>query len=194
VIERNARRLLRLVGDLLFVAQFEAGTLALEPGTVQLATLAAEAVDAARPRAAAKGVELRLEARPLPPCAGDSDRVSQTFDNLISNAVKFTEAGGEVTVRVDQRDGCALMEVEDTGVGIRAHEQERLFERFFRASTATEAAIPGVGLGLTIVKAIVEGHGGRIAVDSAVGGGTRFLIRFPMRAPAGRALPEEVAP
>jgi signal transduction histidine kinase len=194
VVERNARRLLRLVGDLLFVAQFEAGTLALEPGALDLGAVASQAVEAARPRARDKGVDLVLETDALASCAGDRDRLAQTFDNLISNAVKFTSPGGRVAVRVRAHGDRALVEVEDDGVGIPADEQGRLFERFFRASTATERAIPGVGLGLTIVKAIVEGHGGRIAVRSEDGAGTCFQILLPLRAPVGRALTEEVAP
>jgi signal transduction histidine kinase/HAMP domain-containing protein len=197
VVDRNAERLLRLVGDLLFAAQFEAGTLALEAGTIGLDALAAESVQAARPRAEAKGVELVLDsaAPPLQRCVGDRDRdrMAQTFDNLIANAVKFTPTGGRGTVRVREEGECALIEVEDTGIGIPAGEQGRLFERFFRASTATDGAIPGVGLGLTIVKAIVEGHGGRIAVSSEEGAGTRFRILFPLRAPVERSPSEEVA-
>ena len=193
VVERNARRLLRLVGDLLFVAQFEAGTLTLEPGVIDLPALAGQAVEAARPRARDKGVDLVLETEPVAQCAGDRDRVAQTFDNLISNAVKFTNPGGRVAVRVRAHGDRALLEVDDDGVGIPADEQGRLFERFFRASSATERAIPGVGLGLTIVKAIVEGHGGRIAVRSADGAGTCFQILFPLRPPTGRSRPEEVA-
>ena len=181
VVDRNARRLLRLVGDLLFAAQFEAGTLALESGTIRLDALAAESVQAAGPRAEAKGVVLELDAQALPACVGDRDRLAQTFDNLISNAVKFTPPGrarerpGPRTRRSSARGG--------RGHGRRhpAAEQGRLFERFFRASTATDGAIPGVGLGLTIVKAIVEGHGGRIAVQSEAGTGTRFRILLPLR-------------
>ena len=187
--QRNARRLLRLVGDLLFVAQFEAGKLALELAAVDVAAIAADAVEAAGPRARGREIALSLSAEPTPLAAGDADRLAQAFDNLISNAIKFTPAGGRVDVRVWVRGDVAHAEFEDTGVGIPAGEQELLFRRFFRATTATEHAIPGVGLGLTIVKAIVEGHGGRIDVRSERGAGTTFHVLLPLRTPPVDARP-----
>jgi PAS domain S-box-containing protein len=187
VVDRNARRLLRLVGDLLFVAHVEAGRLALDMGEVDLPTLTQEAVEAARPRAEAKHLALEATTQEIPPMAGDRDRLAQVLDNLVSNAVKFTPDGGRVSVRLDARDGEALIEVEDTGVGIPASEQGRLYERFYRASTATARAIPGVGLGLTIAKAIVEAHGGDLGFDSIEGRGTTFRVRLPRRPPVSRA-------
>src|SRR5215212_4749673 len=187
VVDRNARRLLRLVGDLLFVAHVEAGRLALEMGQVDLPTLTREAVEAARPRAEAKRLALEATTHEIPPMAGDRDRLAQVLDNLVSNAVKFTPDGGSVSVRLDARDGEALIEIEDTGVGIPASEQSRLYERFYRASTATARAIPGVGLGLTIAKAIVEAHGGELGFDSVEGRGTTFRVRLPRRPPVTRA-------
>jgi PAS domain S-box-containing protein len=187
VVDRNARRLLRLVGDLLFVAHVEAGRLALEMGDVDLPTLTREAVEAARPRAEAKHLALEATTQEIPPMAGDRDRLAQVLDNLVSNAVKFTPDGGSVSVRLDARDSEALIEVKDTGVGIPAAEQSRLYERFYRASTATERAIPGVGLGLTIAKAIVEAHGGELGFDSVEGRGTTFRVRLPRRPPVTRA-------
>jgi PAS domain S-box-containing protein len=183
VVDRNARRLLRLVGDLLFVAHVEAGRLALEVGEVDLRTLTREAVEAARPRAESKELTLEAAAQDVPAMAGDRDRLAQVLDNLVSNAVKFTPQGGTVTVRLAAKDGAALIDVRDTGVGIPAAEQDRLFERFYRASTATERAIPGVGLGLTIAKAIVEAHEGTLDFDSIEGAGTTFRVRLPLRPP-----------
>jgi PAS domain S-box-containing protein len=183
VVDRNARRLLRLVGDLLFVAHVEAGRLALEVGEVDLPTLTREAVEAARPHAEAKDLVLDATADALPPMAGDRDRLAQVLDNLVSNAVKFTPAGGSVNVRLAAYEDEAMIEVRDSGVGIPAAEQERLFERFYRASTATERAIPGVGLGLTIAKAIVEAHGGELDFDSVEGAGTTFRVRLPLTPP-----------
>jgi PAS domain S-box-containing protein len=183
VVDRNARRLLRLVGDLLFVAHVEAGRLALEMGEVDLRTLTVESVEAARPRAEGKDLALEAVVEGVPPMAGDRDRLAQVLDNLVSNAVKFTPERGSVTVRLTAQDSQAVIEVEDSGVGIPDAEQERLFERFFRASTATERAIPGVGLGLTIAKAIVEAHGGELDFESVVGAGTTFRVRLPLRRP-----------
>jgi len=191
VVDRNARRLLRLVGDLLFVAHVEAGRLALEVGQVDLRTLTVEAVEAARPRAEGKDLVLEAVTQATPPMAGDRDRLAQVLDNLVSNAVKFTPQGGSVTVRLTAHDGEARIEVCDTGVGIPASEQERLFERFYRATNATERAIPGVGLGLTIAKAIVEAHGGTLAFESVEGAGTTFRVRLPLRPPQGGPPPSE---
>ena len=183
VVERNAKRLQRLVGDLLFVAQFEAGKLALETSPTSVHDVAAEAVESARPKADELEIELSLHAEPVGSVDGDAGRLGQTLDNLISNALKFTPAGGRVDVRVLDRGDRVVIEVEDTGLGIADGEQSRLFERFFRTSTATAQAIPGVGLGLSISKAIVEGHGGAISVASREGHGTTFTIELPGAGP-----------
>jgi len=191
-VERNSGRLLRLVGDLLFVAQADAGRLTLERAKVDVAALAAECVEAARPVADQRSIELHLAAEPVPALVGDRGRLAQVLDNLVSNALKFTPEGGRVEVRTSVTDDYVRLEVEDSGIGIPAEEQPRLFERFFRAASATEQAIPGTGLGLAIVKAIVEAHAGRIEVVSAPGKGTTFLVELPLRE-AQSVEPVEVA-
>jgi PAS domain S-box-containing protein len=180
IIDRNARRLLRLVGDLLFVAQVEAGTLSLEKGEVDLEQVALDAVEAARPRAAKLGVALSADTVPILLEEGDPDRLGQLVDNLVSNALKFTPEGGSVSIRLKRSDDEALLEVSDTGMGISAADQEHLFERFYRAARATAKAIPGVGLGLSICAAIVAGSGGAIAIESAEGQGTTFRVTLPL--------------
>ena len=191
-VERNSGRLLRLVGDLLFVAQADAGRLTLERAKVDVAALAADCVEAARPVAAQRSIELHLAAEPVPALVGDRGRLAQVLDNLVSNALKFTPEGGRVEVRTSVTGDYVRLEVEDSGIGIPAEEQPRLFERFFRAASATEQAIPGTGLGLAIVKAIVEAHAGRIELVSAPGKGTTFLVELPLRE-AQSAEPVEVA-
>jgi len=195
VVERNAHRLLALVGDLLFLAQVEAGKLSLDIGAVDLSAIAAESVETARPIAEEKEVTLTLATGPLALIAGDHSRLVQLLDNLISNGVKFTPPGGRVDVRVKSQRGNAVIEVRDTGMGIPSEEQQHLFERFFRTAKATEQAIPGTGLGLAISKAIVEAHGGQIAVASADGTGTTFRISLPIRQtqPATEEPVEELA-
>jgi len=191
VVDRNATRLLRLVGDLLFAAQVEAGRLQLEPADVDLGRITREAVEAARPLAEDRRIELVAEIGGLPPIRGDGDRLGQVLDNLISNALKFTDEGGRVRVSVASGDGHAVIEISDSGPGIAPEELDRLFERFFRARAATDGAIPGVGLGLTIVRAIVEAHEGTISVASQPGAGATFRVELPcgpaLPAGAGRA-------
>jgi PAS domain S-box-containing protein len=184
VVDRNAHRLENLVGDLLFVAQVEAGRLQLATGPVELEQIAAEAVESGRPLADQKQIALTLEAEPVPILQGDRGRLGQLLDNFLSNAVKFTPEGGRVQVRVGTEDGQALIEVADTGMGIPASEQKRLFERFFRSSSAAAEAIQGTGLGLAISRAIAEAHGGGITFTSVENEGTVFRITLPLPADA----------
>jgi signal transduction histidine kinase len=136
-------------------------------------------VESARPRAEVAGVELTLIADGVPPLSGEAARLAQVLDNLVSNSIKFTPAGGQVTVRLSARDGLVRFEISDTGIGIAEPERERLFERFFRSQSALERQIQGTGLGLYISKAIVEAHGGRIGVESVAGEGTTFVVELP---------------
>ncbi|MGY1748962.1 sensor histidine kinase [Modestobacter sp. SYSU DS0511] len=196
-VERNAQRLLRLVGDLLFTAQVDAGKFTLQPEDVDLAAVVRAAEETARVTAAARGIALAVD---VPAdglvVRGDALRLGQACDNLVSNAVKFTPAGGSVTLRLrpawqddtgaETDPGAAgarpvaLLSVSDTGVGIPTGEQGRLFTSFFRASTARRNAVPGVGLGLTITKAITTAHGGTLDVVSAEGRGTTFTLTLPL--------------
>jgi len=183
VIERNANRLLRLVSDLLFTAQVETGQFDLQGQDVDLRTVVASSMATAAPLAAARNLVLRtFVPEEDVTVLGDPVRLGQAVENLIANAVKFTAPGGRVAVSlttVDAPEARALICVSDTGLGIPAEELDRLFSRFFRASAATDNAVPGVGLGLNITKAIVTAHGGRITVASTVGEGTTFAIELP---------------
>jgi signal transduction histidine kinase len=179
VVDRNSARLLRLVSDLLLVAQIESGKLTLDLEEVDLAGLARDAAEGLRPVADARDIDLRLEAGPVSTLMGDPARLGQLLDNLVSNAVKFTEPGGRVVVALGAAGEDIVLAVSDDGIGIPAAEQRRLFDRFFRASTAQERAIEGTGLGLTIVNAIVRAHGGTIEVTSEEGEGTTFRVRLP---------------
>jgi signal transduction histidine kinase len=186
-VERNSGRLLRLVGDLLFVAQADAGRLSLERASVDLSELAAHCVEEAAPAATEKSVSLVLLAQPVPSLVGDRGRLAQVLDNLVSNALKFTPEGGTVQVRTQADGDQVMLEVEDTGIGIPAADQPRLFERFFRSAVAEDQAIPGTGLGLAIVKAIVEAHSGQISISSREGVGTTFRVVLPFAERVERA-------
>jgi signal transduction histidine kinase len=180
IVYRSSERLQRLVGDLLFVARLDANGLQLQLGEARLDEIVHEAVEASGALARARGIDLRLEAADVPPLRADRERLTQVAGNLLSNALKFTPAGGSVTARSFVEGNRAVLEVEDTGIGIPAAEQSRLFERFFRSSIATEQAIPGTGLGLVITKAIAEAHGGEVSVRSEVGEGTCFRVELPL--------------
>ncbi|MGY1623127.1 sensor histidine kinase [Geodermatophilus sp. SYSU D00965] len=195
-VERNAQRLLRLVGDLLFTAQVDAGRFSLQPEDVDLAAVVRAAEETARVTAAGADVDVVVDAPEGGLVVrGDAVRLGQACDNLVSNAVKFTPRGGRVTLTLREAwrtaDGevgsdprpdavpVARLSISDTGIGIPAGEQAQLFARFFRASTARRAAVPGVGLGLAITKAITTAHGGTLEVASVEGQGTTFTLTLP---------------
>jgi signal transduction histidine kinase len=181
IVDRNCRRLNKLVDDVLLTARMDSGRFSLERQSLDLAQLASTHVESMRATARRAEIDLRLVVGEAPPpLDADPMRLGQMLDNLLSNAVKFTPSGGRVTVTVDTRGGTAHLEVSDTGVGIPEDELGKLFERFYRASTAT--AIKGTGLGLSITKGIVEAHGGAISVRSTVKAGTTFSVELPLPA------------
>jgi signal transduction histidine kinase len=183
VIDRNARRLLRLVGQLLFVAQLQAGRVPTEHAWVDVDQVVEDAVSIARASAEAKQLALEFDSQPVGEMWADGDRLAQLCDNLISNAIKFTPEGGHVRVRLGKAGGRMRLEVEDSGIGIPVREQARLFERFYRASTAAEREVAGAGLGLWIAEAIATMHKGTIDVNSEVGVGTTFTVVLPEASP-----------
>ena len=179
VIRRSTERLYSLVEDLLLVAQIEAKRVDLSLGDVDVTELAARAVEAVRPIADERGVILDVVSDHPPAAHADRIRLMQVLDNLVSNAVKFTDEGGTVTVTFNGIGDAVELVVADTGIGVSADEQGQVFSRFFRASTATKRAIPGTGLGLAISRALVEQHGGSIAFASREGEGTTVTVRLP---------------
>ncbi|HET7571394.1 MAG TPA: ATP-binding protein [Gaiellaceae bacterium] len=186
-IERGADRLTELVGDLLMVAAAERGPLALDRTAVDLDALARRAIGDALPAADAKEIQLTLAGGGAGVVDGDERRLAQMLDNLLSNAIKFTPASGTVSLRTSAAAAGAVVEVSDTGTGIAPGDLEHLFEPFFRSSAANARGTPGTGLGLSITKALVEAHGGTIAVESRLGAGTTFRVTLP-------ALVTEAAP
>ena len=179
-IHGEALHLSRLVEDLRLLAQVEAGELALELAPVSLDGLLRSAVDAVRPRAEAKGVDLGLEVAPsLPPVSVDSTRIAQVVGNLLENAITHTPEGGAVTVQARAADEAVEISVSDTGPGIAPDDLPRLFDRFYRADPSRSRSTGGSGLGLTIARRLAEAHGGTIEAESALGQGSRFIIRLP---------------
>ena len=182
VISRNAERITKLVGDLLLLSRIEAGMIPLDLAPVSVAAVVTEAVQAATPGAAEQGVTLDGSAPHGPPVLADRARLVQVIDNLIANAVKFTDEGGQVRVTAATAGQQWRIDVQDSGIGIPADEIGRLFDRFFRASNATAAGRPGSGLGLSIVKEVAELHAGRVEVSSTLGAGTTVSLFLPAQA------------
>ena len=177
VIHRAATRMNRLIQDLLDVARMEAGQLTIERARLSAGGLIAEAVEMQRPLASSSSLELRVDVDPaVAEVWGDRDRLLQVFENLIGNAIKFTQAGGRITAGATSRDDEVVFWVADTGCGIPSEHLPHVFDRFWQA---TRAGRQGAGLGLPIAKGIVEAHGGRIWVESTAGSGSTFFFTIP---------------
>ncbi len=182
VVHRTAHRLLDLVADLLFTAQVRAGRVTLDKDVVSIGDLVDEALAASAPIAAERRIEMVVNGSTQAKVIGDKKRLAQVIDNLLSNALKFTSPGGFVAVSVNTFGNQVAIEVKDSGLGISAADQTKLFSRFFRSEATMENAIQGTGLGLSIVKAIVERHGGQITVDNIEGTGATFRVVLPLAA------------
>jgi signal transduction histidine kinase/ActR/RegA family two-component response regulator len=177
---RNVHRLLGMIEEVLaFARQDSAGGPPLELGPLDLRELAEERI-AAQPGPRRREVDVELEAPDdLPSVIGDGPRLGQVLDNLLGNALKFTPAGGRVVVRLAAEERDVLVEVADTGIGIAPAEQPLIFERFYQVDPAAHRRFGGIGLGLAIVRQILDAHGCRIEVDSAPSAGTTFRFRLP---------------
>jgi len=175
-IGRESERMSALVEDLLLLARLDEGR-PLEREPVELDELATEAAEIARAVDPSHPIELAIE-----PIAvlGDRTRLRQVVDNLLGNARSHTPSGTAVRLRVGRDGGQALIEVADEGPGMTAEQAERVFERFYRADQSRSRASGGVGLGLSIVSAVTEAHGGAVSVDTAPGRGTTFRVRLPL--------------
>ena len=190
IVERNTERLLALIEDLLALARIESGRFKVVPVPLELPPLVDEAIDAMRPELEKRQLRLLIDVPPgLPLVLGDGRQLERVLLNLLSNAVKFTPPGGQIRVTLAPRVRSVVLEVADTGLGIPAEEQDKLFTRFFRSSTSQTHSVPGTGLGLMIVKAVVDSHGGTIDVRSAAGFGTAITITLPAVSAAARAEP-----
>ena len=178
VIDRNAKRLIRLVDDLLLLGQLESGVTTIEPTTCRVADIVEWALASADQRAVDARVRIKSSVEQGPTLYADQGRIGQVLDNLLSNAVKFSESGGSVDLTVRRNPTGWVFAVRDDGIGIPEPEQSRLFESFFRGA-ATAHSTPGTGLGLAIAKAIVDLHGGTIRVKSQESVGSCFEFTIP---------------
>jgi hypothetical protein len=183
IVERNAVALARIIEDLLDVSRIVAGTLQLAPQPVDLVAVAQLTVDAVRPMAAAKSLQLTLSVEPtaIEPVSGDPGRLQQVIWNVVANAIKFTPEGGRVDVFIEPSTDYMQVRVVDTGQGISPEFLPHVFERFRQANATTTRRESGLGLGLAIVRQLVELHGGTVdAASEGVGRGATFTIRLPI--------------
>lgn len=181
-IERSARAQLKMVNDLLDFGRIGTGKLRITPRRMTLGPIVAASVDAVRPEATVKGIELVTDlVRLSGMISGDPDRLTQVAGNLLSNAVKFTPAGGRITVRLREAAGRAELSVIDTGRGIAADLLPHIFDRFQQGDSSTTRRDGGLGLGLTLVREIVSLHGGTVAAASGgLDRGSTFVVRLPI--------------
>ncbi|MGY2702723.1 PAS domain S-box protein [Nocardioides sp. HB32] len=184
VIERNAERELQLVDDLLTMAYLDDNRLRIDRRAIDLVPLARQVAGDANLRARERGLELTLVAADSVQAYGDFYRLVQVLENLLTNALKFTAPGGRIDVAVRNDGPMGVLEVRDTGVGVSAEEKEKVFDRLYRAPSAIRGQVQGAGLGLPIVRAIVEAHDGTVDVESEVGVGTVVRVSIPRERPA----------
>ena len=183
VIERNAQAQARLIDDLLDVSRFAAGQVALEMRPVDVATLVKTALDAIEPVAAGRGIRVELSGTLTDVLThGDPERLAQVFGNLLANALKFTPEGGVIRVDVDTPSSDVVIRVSDSGRGIDPADLNRIFEPFWQADSSSTRSHGGLGLGLAIVRYLVEAHGGRVRAESdGTGRGASFVVTLPRK-------------
>jgi two-component system phosphate regulon sensor histidine kinase PhoR len=181
VIVRNAQRMSSLIDDLLTLSRLESGPSRLDRVPVDVRRVVETVVADFGPRYEEAEIELVLHEEPVPICSTDQDAVEQVLSNLLSNAVRYSNAGSRVDVFVREAEGHIEIRVEDTGIGIPAEDLERIFERFYRVDTSRSRALGSTGLGLSIVKHLVRSLGGEIRVESQPGRGSKFAFTLPLR-------------
>jgi signal transduction histidine kinase len=185
VINQEARRLERIVGEMLSVSEIEAGSLRIKRDDVRLDVLFDELRDDYQPQASEKQITLVFNLPPkLPVINGDRDKILLAMHNLVGNALKYTPAGGSVTIDVTSDAKKLTFVVRDSGIGITPEDTERIFERFYRARDPRVEKITGTGLGLTLAREVVRLHGGEITVDSELDKGSTFTLTLPVTAEA----------
>ena len=180
IIYEEAQRLTRLIENVLDISRMEAGTTKFEMNVIDFGSIVTEALETQHVLATEKGVELTPKvAKELPPILGANDALNQLVVNLVSNAMKFTDPGGEVLVELSSEAEHLNFSVKDTGIGIPEAEVDKIFDKFYRVDN-DKREDEGTGIGLAIVREIVEQHNGIIEVSSKIGEGTQFRVQFPI--------------
>ncbi len=193
MMERQVGQMVRLVDDLLDMSRISRGRIELRSEPIELASVLRHAVDATRPLAEVMGHELTITLPPQPVYLhGDPARLTQVVGNLLNNACKFTDGGGRISLTVEQEGGQAVIRVRDTGIGIAAEQIHRIFDMFTQIDISLGRSISGLGIGLTLVKNLVEMHGGTVEAHSAgVGQGSEFVVRLPIQVEAPEPPPSQ---
>jgi len=181
IVHDEARRMQRLVEDLISLSRIEAERFSTPREALSLEDLVEQVVDQCRRAASKRGCELVVEVETgLPRAAGDPIQILQLIENLVSNALRYGRAGTPVSIRLQREGGMVRLSVSDQGDGIAAEHIPRITERFYRVDPSRSRALGGTGLGMAIVKHIVERHRGRLVIDSVVGKGTTFHVLLPV--------------
>lgn len=181
IILEHSRRLARLTEDLLMLSKMDAERLELEIARINVAQLIESCMETSQHRAAEKDLRITQNVpKQLPDIAGDRRRLAEVLQNLLDNAIQYTLPGGQILLSAETADSEVILTVSDTGIGIPQADQPRIFERFYRVDVARSRELGGTGLGLSIAKHLVEIHGGRIWVESAVGQGSQFHFSVPI--------------
>ncbi len=180
IVDQSSNHLNRLIGDLLDLSKIESGLISLKLEQLDLADVVRKSVETNINQIKNKDIRLQLEIdKELPKISCDHSRLMQVYNNLISNAVKFTDLGGHITITVKEKGDFICSSVSDNGVGIPKEEHEKIFEKFYQVDSTHTRVVGGTGLGLFIVRTIVELHGGNIWLDSIPGSGSTFSFLIP---------------
>jgi signal transduction histidine kinase len=179
LIGSNAEKLMSFTNQFLDLAKVEAGMMEYRRAPTDVGTIVGRAIQDARALASRKNISVEFLAEPVPQTFADGEKLAQVFSNLLSNAIKYTERGGSVSAAVFWFDRKIYVAVKDSGFGIPAEDLPKIFTKFYQASNASMSSAKGTGLGLALVKAFVEGHGGAISVTSTPGVGSTFTVELP---------------
>jgi signal transduction histidine kinase len=184
-INDEVKRLARMIAEYLDITRLESGVTVLRPSPLRVETLVERILLLLDPVAGQRGIRLvRNFSAGLPTLVGDGDLLSRAVENLVSNAIKYSPGGTEVTVSAASDDASVSIQVTDQGCGIPEANLARIFEKFYRVPRVEDAGVPGTGLGLSLVREIAELHGGSVAVRSEVSAGSTFTLRLPRAEPA----------
>ncbi|MBI5343850.1 MAG: HAMP domain-containing histidine kinase [Deltaproteobacteria bacterium] len=184
----TVNRMCDIINRILVISRLDNKTIQLKPVRMDIKDVMRDILKLIEPSASGKGIEITLEGG-NPSIRGDREGLTEVFTNIIENAIKYNKPDGKVAINIGEESGWAVVSVEDTGIGIAAFDVDKIFDRFYRVD-ASRGVTVGSGIGLSIVKTIVEAHGGRIEVRSEPGKGSAFTVFLPKRHEGNGAAPK----